>query len=560
MSRPTAATMARANFKKYTEITNPLASALAKKQSDQGNSREEQEEEEEDPFGLDSIMAQGQSQRTRPDEEEEEEEEDPFGLGAIMDPKTDSGAAASTSAIRSSGEETQNGSRSTPAGQQSTGNKRHADSSGDGGASGDASDDESPRKVRKITTTTTTTGGYFSGTAARSHPEGGRSAGQSTEAVAAAAETKRRPFLKANSFEGARRGYVFQKGRLGLGYYADKALASGGATGGGGGSGGGEKRHAVGGVYGSSGGGGGERRAEPGGEGANAQLGATGSKGGDGPGTTAAAAATTAEGGGKRAPLDVPTAVQKLKVLLVKPKKAAKAASLMANLMEAEMRPENARLFFRALKPLASDPGGVAALAAGEGGARAFRLLVERGSGCFGGGAADGVRAVTWELLFGLRHDVKTDDSFQFARAIKRLRQAIEALGDATGTIDAIDGVSTGADGGNEEAGGGGGGGEGVISLPLERKRAVILIMKEAFKSYHLAWARSSIEPAFKAAADRRRLFPEGEMRDALDGFTDTITKRQRNPGGAMAPPSRSVRAHNSTAHPMLNKRADIIR
>lgn len=30
-------------------------------------------------------------------------------------------------------------------------------------------------------------------------------------------------------------------------------------------------------------------------------------------------------------------------------------------------------------------------------------------------------------------------------------------------------------------------------------------------------------------------------MRDALDGFTDTITKRQRNPGGAMAPPSRSV-------------------
>ena len=30
-------------------------------------------------------------------------------------------------------------------------------------------------------------------------------------------------------------------------------------------------------------------------------------------------------------------------------------------------------------------------------------------------------------------------------------------------------------------------------------------------------------------------------MRDALDGFTDTITKKQRNPGGAMAPPSRSV-------------------
>lgn len=38
----------------------------------------------------------------------------------------------------------------------------------------------------------------------------------------------------------------------------------------------------------------------------------------------------------------------------------------------------------------------------------------------------------------------------------------------------------------------------GTLSLPLERKRAVIEIMKEAFKSYHLAWARPSIEPAFK--------------------------------------------------------------
>lgn len=47
---------------------------------------------------------------------------------------------------------------------------------------------------------------------------------------------------------------------------------------------------------------------------------------------------------------------------------------------------------------------------------------------------------------------------------------------------------------------------------------------------------------ASKAAADRRRLFPEGELRETLDEFTDAITKRQRNPGGLMAPPSRSVR------------------
>lgn len=86
----------------------------------------------------------------------------------------------------------------------------------------------------------------------------------------------------------------------------------------------------------------------------------------------------------------------------------------------------------------------------------------------------------------------KTDDSFQFARAVKRLRQAIEALGDVTGGGSVPDGTAEVDDGGE------GAPAEGGVSLALERKRAVILIMQEAFKSYHLAWARSSIEPAFK--------------------------------------------------------------
>lgn len=83
---------------------------------------------------------------------------------------------------------------------------------------------------------------------------------------------------------------------------------------------------------------------------------------------------------------------------------------------------------------------------------------------------------------------VKTDDSFQFARAVKRLRQAIEALGDVTGRAsgDALDARID--DSGREAS----------LSLSLERKKALIEVMKETFKSYHLAWARSSIEPAFK--------------------------------------------------------------
>lgn len=96
---------------------------------------------------------------------------------------------------------------------------------------------------------------------------------------------------------------------------------------------------------------------------------------------------------------------------------------------------------------------------------------------------------------------VKTDDSFTFARAIKRLRQAVEALGDVAGggkATDGTEGEGEEGEGGGDGAAGGRGGGGGGVSLSLERKRAIVLIMKEAFKSYHLAWARSSIEPAFK--------------------------------------------------------------
>lgn len=63
-------------------------------------------------------------------------------------------------------------------------------------------------------------------------------------------------------------------------------------------------------------------------------------------------------------------------------------------------------LIGRALRPLAEQPGSESALAGGEGAARAFRLLMEKQE--WVGGAVEGVRTVTWELLFGLRHEVRT--------------------------------------------------------------------------------------------------------------------------------------------------------
>ncbi|CAN0331415.1 unnamed protein product, partial [Ectocarpus sp. 8 AP-2014] len=363
------ATMARANFKKYTDITNPLAAGQtdtpdgstgtdawrdsenvkSDRQKEEGE-EDHEEEEEEDPFGLGSIMSNAEKDE---EEEEDEEEEDPFGLGAIMaEPNKDADASNS---------------------------KR----SGSGA-------DEPRRKKAQKTTADGTTGGYFKGTTSL------------TSAQSSVAEASRQPFLAADSFSGARKGYVFQKGPLGLGYYADKVQIRAAAA-------------------------------------ADAVMAASRAKS-RGPEARGSGGRPATEGREKKTQtVDVAASLQKLKVFILKPKKAAKAASLMADLMEAHLRPENARMFFRALKPLAEEPAGDAALAAGEGGARAFRKLAERASEWVGS-PSEGVRAVTWELLFGLRHDTKTDDSFTFARAIKRLREAIEALGDVTGGGKATDG------------------------------------------------------------------------------------------------------------------------
>ncbi|CAM9153078.1 unnamed protein product [Choristocarpus tenellus] len=496
--------IARANFKKYQELTNPLILILCLRPdgtcqtdtpkhsetqlfpSNKTASHDESGDDEEDHFGLGAIMAKMNGEHkprtsetygrgvSSDDSDGDEEEDDPFGLGAII---------AKEKAQEVQEAKPGRGAESGIVVKALTGTKRDRDQC-EVGASAAA-----------------TAMAIFGGEEAGSGPK--------------------EAFVSSKRFLGARAGYVFKKGALGLGYYLD--------------------RH----------GGGGVRSAPSSG---NRLLSSRGRgqdeksegkcEGGENNGSDDAGRAAKKA----REPVDVKAAVKKLGAFLINPKKTAKAASLMADLMEAELRPDNAPMFFRALRPLAADPSGPATVTAGSSGARVFRLLLEHSDWL--PREADRVSAVSWELLFGLREEMRTDDSFQFAKASKRLRQVIEALG----------GVDAGAAARAEEeaaaAAGDGEGGKSTVSetLSLERKKAVLEVMGEAFKSYHLAWACPSIEVTFKAAADRRLLFPEGELRDALDAFTDAIHKRKSNPGGLMSAPARRVRAVESTAHPLMNR------
>ena len=276
----------------------------------QGTANAEADVEDGDPFGLGKIMANDQKNVSTAerdnvgggDEAEEEEEEDLFGLGRIM---ADDHEAAGSTGRESSGA---SGSATTARGGAKRANPDHPT----GPAAGKA------KKSQKATP-----GGYFSDFFVSSKARGSESSGGSATAAAAAESARNLPFIRSNFFKGARPGYVFHKGASGLGYYFDKVFAARAA------------REDM------------ERRVGDRDGGGRVALPRE-----DQPGKVAAvealaAASATKVGGSKRPPVDVPVAAHKLEVLLLKPKKAAKAALLMADLMDAEMRPENVAMFFR---------------------------------------------------------------------------------------------------------------------------------------------------------------------------------------------------------------------
>lgn len=83
----------------------------------------------------------------------------------------------------------------------------------------------------------------------------------------------------------------------------------------------------------------------------------------------------------------------------------------------------------RVLRPLAQEPGSEAALACGESGARVFKLLLDRAEWL--GNPADAVRAVTWELVFSLRHEV--------SELVRDVRPVTFDIGGVTGLIGGVE-------------------------------------------------------------------------------------------------------------------------
>lgn len=93
-----------------------------------------------------------------------------------------------------------------------------------------------------------------------------------------------------------------------------------------------------------------------------------------------------------------------------------------------------------------------------------------------------------------------TDDSFQFSKAVRVVKEVIDSMSEDSRDLEVIEG---------EE-------GEG---LHVERQRVLLSCIETALRSYHLTWAKQPVISLTSAAAGRRANFVES-LREELGEFT----------------------------------------
>jgi len=249
---------------------------------------------------------------------------------------------------------------------------------------------------------------------------------------------------------------------------------------------------------------------------------------------TAPAAAAT-----KPTILDLHEALQKITKALTSAKleKSRKALALLIKLMTAEINAENADQFHAAIAFFMTADGTWDRLLgpAAEDRTQTTQLLLLVRERILLLGPEEQYRAATWILLGLLRAELLTDDTFEFRRAARSIKEYIVAL-------QAM----------NEDE---------ETYADKERRKAILACLATALRQNLHSWAKPSIEDLFKAATEKRLIFPEDE-REELDEMSTKLRQAARglsvNPTGTVI--SRSVRMVNSISTPFNTKKADIYR
>jgi hypothetical protein len=215
--------------------------------------------------------------------------------------------------------------------------------------------------------------------------------------------------------------------------------------------------------------------------------------------------------------IDVQATVAKISAHLLSDKKFGKASGLLQQLVEAELRPETASVFFTALQAI-MPPAVPLARLHGEKLRAAHLALVSAAHDKLGSfTAAQQPHVRTWAFMAVTTNQFFTDDTYQFANAAKRLKQAaheLEALGEgaraeqdehnrpppaapAAGIMKKA-AVATAAE------------------VAAERRGGLLACMEHMLPMYHIKWAQAPIRLSFQVGTRTGRTTNRWETRGTM--------------------------------------------
>ena len=172
--------------------------------------------------------------------------------------------------------------------------------------------------------------------------------------------------------------------------------------------------------------------------------------------------------------------------------KASKALAMLATLagVDGGVTEETAPLYVDALRSFAAS-GAVSDGLVGPLG-DAVEALGKADRSCFG--VDDRVQVATWRLSLRTARTLReTDDTYDFCAAMKRVHKAVEALG-----VDESDAA-------------------------VQRRDAIVHCLKSGWAAYESKpWAKTPVEAAVLACAERRHLFSEAQ-RSRIDRLTTQV-------------------------------------
>mmetsp|Transcript_34986 Transcript_34986/g.65313 ORF Transcript_34986/g.65313 Transcript_34986/m.65313 type:complete len:330 (+) Transcript_34986:22-1011(+) len=261
--------------------------------------------------------------------------------------------------------------------------------------------------------------------------------------------------------------------------------------------------------------------------------------------------------------IDVSSTLQTLKKHISNVKKQPKVLQLLFNLAEAELSSNgHAADFFQALQEFvsldsqrdasqnsSSTPLAVTAPTSLSIASKLIDFFISR-KDCFS--SQEVFEIQNWYLVYSVRNSLCCDDSFKFSKACQMVSELFDcsSMFPVTVTVDYSQEGEDGTPTTDDSA--------PTAVLKRDRVTATLQCLRAAQPLYTRAlWAKQPLDKLV-AIVVQRRLQLDPDQREQLDDLSTSFALAKRK--AVSGKPTQTVRAFNSTAHPLQTKKVGILR